>query len=95
MALVPVEQHLARVLQDCPALPPLRLGLLEAQGCVLAEDVVSEVELPGFRNSAMDGYAARWAEVGGADVRSVVGAHAFGAGTAEALAQARRWLLSL
>jgi molybdopterin molybdotransferase len=36
---------------------------------VLAEDVVARVPLPGFDNSAMDGYAARWDEVAGAPVR--------------------------
>jgi molybdopterin molybdotransferase len=33
---------------------------------VLAEDLPARVALPGFDNSAMDGYAARWAEVGAA-----------------------------
>lgn len=59
--MISVEEHLARILSTCSSLPSLRLGLLDAQGCVLAEDVISEVELPGFRNSAMDGYAV-WAE---------------------------------
>ncbi|SDG06233.1 molybdopterin molybdotransferase MoeA [Klenkia brasiliensis] len=37
-----------------------------AAGRVLAEDVVAAVGLPVFTNSAMDGYAARWADVGAA-----------------------------
>ena len=32
---------------------------------MLARDVAAGVALPGFDNSAMDGYAARWAEVAG------------------------------
>jgi molybdopterin molybdotransferase len=34
-----------------------RVALLECIGRVLAEDVVSEVDVPGFARSAMDGYA--------------------------------------
>lgn len=40
--------------------------LLECVGRVLAEDVVSEVDVPGFPRSAMDGYALRGAETFGA-----------------------------
>ena len=54
-----VAQHLASVLSVVHALPPLELGLMDAHGCVLAEDVVAPAPLPGFDNSAMDGYAVR------------------------------------
>lgn len=40
--------------------------LLECVGRVLAEDVVSKVDVPGFPRSAMDGYALRGAETFGA-----------------------------
>ncbi|SDN62970.1 molybdopterin molybdochelatase [Klenkia soli] len=40
--------------------------LTSAAGRVLAEDVHAAVPLPVFTNSAMDGYAARWADVGAA-----------------------------
>jgi molybdopterin molybdotransferase len=54
-----VAEHLASVLSVVRILPPLELGLLDAHGCVLAEDVVAPAPLPGFDNSAMDGYAVR------------------------------------
>ena len=38
-------------------LPPFGLQLLDALDLTLCEDVVSTVDLPGFDNSAMDGYA--------------------------------------
>ena len=44
-------------------LPELDLTLLDAHGCVLAEDVVATAPLPNFDNSAMDGYAVRAADV--------------------------------
>jgi molybdopterin molybdotransferase len=54
-----VAEHLASVLAVVQTLPPLELGLLDAHGCVLAEDVTAPFPLPGFDNSSMDGYAVR------------------------------------
>ncbi|MGY1834150.1 gephyrin-like molybdotransferase Glp [Blastococcus sp. SYSU DS0510] len=62
-----VEEHQAVVNALLPALPEETVPLAEAHGRVLARDVVAEVPLPGFDNSAMDGYAGRWAELAGAE----------------------------
>jgi molybdopterin molybdotransferase len=63
-----VEEHQAVVAALLPALPEEDVPLAAAHGRVLARDVAAAVALPGFDNSAMDGYAARWAEVSnGAD----------------------------
>jgi len=43
-----------------------RVGLAEAAGRVLTDDVVSEIDLPGFRRSTVDGYAVRAASTFGA-----------------------------
>ena len=61
-----VAEHLASVLSVVHTLPGLELGLMDAHGCVLAEDVTANAPLPGFDNSAMDGYAVRAAELAGA-----------------------------
>jgi len=58
-----VEEHQAVVTALLPPLPEEDVALAEAHGRVLARDVAAAVALPGFDNSAMDGYAARWAEV--------------------------------
>ena len=50
----------------CRPLPPFEQPLMEALGLVLCEDVVSPVSLPGFDNSAMDGYAVQAADLAGA-----------------------------
>ena len=64
--MITVAEHLARVLDVVQPLSPLQLGLLDAHGCVLTEDVVAPTPLPSFDNSSMDGYAVRAADVAGA-----------------------------
>ncbi|WP_339070030.1 gephyrin-like molybdotransferase Glp [Pseudomonas idahonensis] len=61
-ALMPVEQALARLLAMAEAAPIVereRLPLAATEGRVLAEALVSSLDLPPWPNSAMDGYALR------------------------------------
>jgi molybdopterin molybdotransferase len=52
-----VEEHQRVVAGLITAKPPVTLPLAETLGLVLADDVVAPLSLPGFDNSAMDGYA--------------------------------------
>ncbi|MFK4147912.1 gephyrin-like molybdotransferase Glp [Streptomyces sp. NPDC004065] len=79
-----VDEHLEDILATVRPLDPIELQLLDAQGCVLVEDVTVPVSLPPFDNSSMDGYAVRVADVSGASeefpaVLEVVGDVAAGA----------------
>src|SRR4051794_4127881 len=65
-ALKPVDPHLTDTLSVVEPLAPLDLTLLDAHGCVLAEDVVATHPLPPFENSAMDGYAVRTTDIASA-----------------------------
>ena len=67
-----VDEHLAACLRGIDALSPIDLQLLDAQGCVLAEDVVARTDLPVFDNSAMDGYAVHAGDVAAASPASPV-----------------------
>ena len=58
-----VEEHVAAVLAGALPTRVERVPLDDALGLVLGEDVASLVDLPGFDNSAMDGYAVRLADV--------------------------------
>lgn len=61
-ALMPVEHALARLLAMAEAAPIVereRLPLAATEGRVLAEALVSSLDLPPWPNSAMDGYALR------------------------------------
>ncbi len=47
------------ILDRMPTLPPIELHLQEAYGCVLANDVTAELDIPPFSSSAMDGFAVQ------------------------------------
>ncbi|NWD77022.1 molybdopterin molybdotransferase MoeA [Pseudomonas gingeri] len=62
---MPVEVALARLLALAEAAPireAQRVPLAQVDGRVLAEDLVSSLDLPPWPNSAMDGYALRLAD---------------------------------
>lgn len=64
-SLMPVEVALARLLEMAEATPIVEyehLPLAAAEGRVLAEDLLSSLDLPPWPNSAMDGYALRVAD---------------------------------
>ncbi|MFD5158884.1 gephyrin-like molybdotransferase Glp [Streptomyces hawaiiensis] len=61
-----VDEHLEDILATVRPLEPIELHLLDAQGCVLVEDITVPVSLPPFDNSSMDGYAVRVADIAGA-----------------------------
>ena len=70
--VVTVEEHLTRILAAVGPLPAYPQPLLDALGLPAAEDVVSQIALPSFDNSAMDGYAVVAADVAGASEESPV-----------------------
>ncbi|MBA3743382.1 gephyrin-like molybdotransferase Glp [Sporichthya sp.] len=61
-----VEEQLVHILGQLAPMPGLEVQLQEAQGCLLAQEVVAPLDLPPWDNSAMDGYAVRIADVTGA-----------------------------
>jgi molybdopterin molybdotransferase len=63
---VDVEVVDAFLADHAARLPGVSVPLLETAGRVLAEKIVSEVDVPGFARSAMDGYAVRGEETFGA-----------------------------
>ena len=61
-----------RILGDVRRQPALRMPLDDALDSVLAEDVISPLDIPAWTNSAMDGYAARGNDVRGASTERPV-----------------------
>ena len=64
--LLSVEDARRNVLSEIHPLAPLQLPLTEAFGCVIAEDVIADRDLPEFASSAMDGFAVRAPDTYGA-----------------------------
>jgi len=64
--VISVDEALATVLGAVEPLGVERVPLLDALGRVLAQEVRSPRDIPGFDNSAMDGFAVRSADVAGA-----------------------------
>ncbi|HQR79871.1 MAG TPA: molybdopterin molybdotransferase MoeA [Actinomycetota bacterium] len=67
-----LSEHLQLVLSRVRPLEPLALPLLDANGCVLAMDVIAPVDVPGYHSSAVVGYAARAREIAMASPQSVL-----------------------
>ncbi|MGH7754214.1 MAG: molybdopterin molybdotransferase MoeA [Gemmatimonadales bacterium] len=63
---IPAGDAARRIQAEVRPQPPLRMPLDDALGCVLAEPVVSPLDIPPHTNSAMDGYAVRGEDVRGA-----------------------------
>ena len=70
--LIEIEDARRLVLDRAAALGAEEVATSEALGRVLAEDVASAEAVPGFDNSAMDGYAVRAADTGGASADAPV-----------------------
>lgn len=63
---LPVAEARARITASVPRMPAESLPLREALGRVLAEEIVSPLDLPPWDNSAMDGFAVRAEDIAGA-----------------------------
>ena len=61
--MITVEQALETILGQVRVLGTERVDILRARGRVLAQDIVSGLDVPPLDNSAMDGYAVRHADV--------------------------------
>jgi molybdopterin molybdotransferase len=67
---ITVDEALEYIMSHIERLDDEQAPLLEALDCILAEDIVSQQDIPPFTNSAMDGYAVRAADTAGAGAES-------------------------
>ncbi len=70
--MISADQALRIVLENVAVLGVERVPILAALGRVLGESISSSRDIPGFDNSAMDGYAVRAADVAKASETSPV-----------------------
>lgn len=60
-----IEFFCAGVIRDSDR-PVLEVGILDAEGMILAEDILADMAVPSFPKSAMDGYAVKAMDIQGA-----------------------------
>ncbi len=70
--MLSVEEARDRILAHFQALEPETLPILEALDRVLAEDIISDIDIPPLANTAMDGYAIRVEDVAEASAEKPV-----------------------
>lgn len=70
--MISVDEALAEILRHVQPLEAERVPILEALGRVLAEEIISDIDIPPFDNSAMDGYAVRAADIADASPQTPV-----------------------
>jgi molybdopterin molybdotransferase len=62
--MIEYREALNICLQSAGKLPTERIAFMESLGRILAEDVVSDINMPPFDKTAVDGYACRRADLG-------------------------------
>src|SRR3990170_2561451 len=70
--LISADQALRTILDNVTPLGIERVSIREALGRVLAQEIRSTRDIPGFDNSAMDGYAVRSPDIAGASAKNPV-----------------------
>ena len=70
--MISVEEALERILSYVHLLEPEDRPILDALGQVVADDVVSDINIPPLDNTAMDGYAVRANDTAGSSEGSPV-----------------------
>ncbi len=66
--VTPLEDAQSFVIGSCPPLAPIIVPFVDAEGLVLAADVVAVEQVPPFDNTAVDGYAVQAADTTDAPV---------------------------
>jgi molybdopterin molybdotransferase len=70
--MIRVEEALEQILGAFAPLGLEKVGILDALGRVLGEDIAAPRDIPPKDNSAMDGYALRWQDTRGASPKTPV-----------------------
>ncbi len=76
--MIPLEEARALVTGAMATMPVERVGLLDAVGRVVAEDLTSDIDVSPFAHSAMDGFAVHGADLAGATPEAPVSLRVIG-----------------
>src|SRR5690606_21368054 len=59
ISMIHVEKALELIENSISTTKPKKVALENTAGCVVAEDIISPINMPPYRQSAMDGYAIK------------------------------------
>jgi molybdopterin molybdotransferase len=76
--MLELEEALGRILTAMPSPVAERVSLMESHRRVLAENILSPLDLPAFDSSSMDGYAVRAEDSAAANSKNPVRLHLLG-----------------
>jgi molybdopterin molybdotransferase len=68
--MITVEEALEKVLSFADVLDAEEVPIMDSMGQALAEDIISDIDIPPLDNTAMDGYAVQAADTHGASKES-------------------------
>lgn len=71
--MISVTEAKKLIIENCNPAKAVELPLLEANGCILADSVISIIDTPPFDQSAMDGYAFSFDNLNGKKILNVNG----------------------
>ncbi len=71
--MITVSEARKKIIENCPKAKVSLLPLIEAIGCVLADNLYSPIDSPHFNQSAMDGYAFRFEDWDGKSALKING----------------------
>jgi molybdopterin molybdotransferase len=64
LQMIPVKQAKQLISEHVPALAPAEVSCKDANGLVIAEDIIAPYNIPAYPQSSMDGYALAFSSVG-------------------------------
>lgn len=70
--MLSVEEARDKILSKFSTLEPKNIDILESLGCVVSKDIISDINVPPWDNSAMDGYAIIKSDVEKANEKNIV-----------------------
>ena len=70
--MLSVEEARDKILSKFSTLEPKNIDILESLGCVVSKDIISDINVPPWDNSAMDGYAIIKSDVEKANDKNIV-----------------------
>ena len=70
--MLSVEEAREKILHEFNSLDEVRISLNESLGCVISKDIISNISVPPWNNSAMDGYAIILEDVKNASDKNII-----------------------